>query len=172
MATEQRSSSRKRPGLGQGVSRITPITFGVTLGLLAVAVEAFFTVNPPSAYGVCIACHGRDLVNWLVNQTTGMSLTVAEVSLAFPVLTVVGVLIGSTLAALQHREFHWSWPDNPLRSFLWGFVVMSSALLAAGCSIRLILQITRGDSASLLAFIGMTAGIVMTTVIMKRRALR
>ncbi len=166
------STSRKRPALWQRLTKITPITFGVTLGLLAVGVEAFFTVNPPSAYGVCIACHGRDLVNWIVNQTTGMSLTVAEVSLVFPVLTVAGVLLGSTLAAIRHREFRWHWSDNSLRTFLWGFLVMNSALLAAGCSIRLILQIVRGDSASLLALIGMTAGIIMTTVMMKRRALR
>ena len=168
----QGSPSRKGPVLWQGLTRITPITFGVTLGLLAVGLEAFFNVNPPSAYGVCIACHGRDLVNWIVNQVTGMSLTVAEVSLVFPVLTVVGILGGSTLAAIRHREFHWHWPGNPLRTFLWGFLVMNSALLAAGCSIRLILQIVRGDSASLLALIGMTAGIVITTVIMRRRALR
>ncbi len=168
----QGSASRKTPVPWQRLTRITPITFGLTLGLLAVGVEAFFTVHPPTGYGVCIACHGRDLVNWIVNQVTGTSLTVAEVSLVFPVLTVVGVLLGSTLAAVRHGEFRWHWPDNPLRTFLWGFLVMNSALLAAGCSIRLIVQIVRGDSASLLALFGMTAGIVMTTVMMKRKALR
>ena len=168
----QGSASRKKPVLWQRLTGITPVTFGLTLGLLAVGVEAFFTVNPPSAYGVCMSCHGRDLVNWVVNQVTGMSLTVAEVSLVFPVLTVVGILVGSTLAAVRHHEFRWHWPDNPLRTFLWGFLVVNSALLAAGCSIRLILQIVRGDSASLLSLIGMTAGITMTTFFMKRRALR
>lgn len=166
------TSRQQRPALWHGLTRITPVTFGVTVGLLAVALEAFFTVSSPSSYGVCIACHGRDLVNWITNHLTGMSLSVAEVSLAFPLLTVVGVLIGSTLAAARHGEFRWHWPDNPLRTFVWGFLAMNSALLAAGCSIRLILRLAHGESLGLLALIGMIAGIGVTTIMMKWRALR
>ncbi len=152
--------------------RITPVTFGIVVGLLAVALEAFFTVRPPAVYGVCIACHGRDLANSTVNAVAGTSLTVADASLAFPLLTVVGVVIGGVLAAVRNSEFRPHWPDLPLRTFAWGFLVMNFALLAAGCSIRLLLRAAHGEALGALALGAMAAGIAGATVVMRWRAVR
>ncbi len=166
------STAGRGPASRRGPIGITPVTLGVVAGLLAVALEAFFTVRPPSAYGICIACHGRDLVNWTANLLAGTSLTVARVSLVFPLLTVVGVAGGAALAALRHGEFRWHWPDHPLRTFVWGFLVMNFALLAAGCSIRLVLRAAHGEALGLLGFVAMAAGIGVTTALMKWRAVR
>lgn len=152
--------------------KTTAITLGIALGLGAVALEVFFAVKPPKAYGVCIACHGRDLVNSIVNALAGTSMTVAEVSLAFPLLTVVGVVIGASAAALIHREFRWYRPDLSRYTFLWGFLVMNFALLAAGCFIRIILRAANGEVLGLLTLAAMATGIVVTTILMKKRALR
>lgn len=48
--------------------RITPATAGFIVGFLAAALQAFFHVIPPPAYGICIACHMKDLVNWILNM--------------------------------------------------------------------------------------------------------
>ena len=43
---------------------VTAVPMGITAGLLAVLADAIFDVRPPEAYGICMACHARDLVNW------------------------------------------------------------------------------------------------------------
>ncbi|MBI2917362.1 MAG: YeeE/YedE family protein [Chloroflexi bacterium] len=173
-ASRQGGTSRAegiaRPGLW-GL-RVTPVAFGVTLGVMAVALEVLFTVRPPSAYGVCIACHGRDLLGWVTNRLAGTSLELAEVSLTFPLLTVVGVLVGAAIAALRNGELRWHQPEQPLPSFLWGFLAMNFALLAAGCSIRLLLRAAHGEALGLAAFGAMAGGIGVATTLMKWRALR
>ncbi len=168
----RKAASPQAPTTRRGKVKTTAVTMGIALGLVAVALEVFFTVNPPEAYGVCIACHGRDLVNSIVNAISGTSLAVAEVSLAFPLLTVAGVVIGASAASLIHGEFRWHRPDISLRTFLWGFLVMNFALLAAGCFIRIILRAANGEVLGVLALLIMTAGIVGTTLLMKKRALR
>ncbi len=165
-------ASRKPMISRRSTLKTTAVTLGIVLGLGAVALEVFFTVGPPKAYGVCIACHGRDLVNSVVNTLAGTSLTVAEPSLVFPLLTVAGVVIGASAAALIHGEFRWHRPDISLRTFLWGFLVMNFALLAAGCFIRMILRTANGEVLGMLALAVMATGIVITTILMKKRALR
>ncbi|MDE3074118.1 MAG: YeeE/YedE family protein [Chloroflexota bacterium] len=150
---------------------MSPVTLGVVGGLLAVGLEAFSGVRPPAAYGICIACHGRDLIGWIVNHLAGTNIALSEVSIPFPLLTVLGVVVGAALAALRHGEFSWHWPDFGARNFAWGFLVMVFALLAAGCSIRLLIRTAHGDTLGLLAFLAMVAGIAVATAFMKWRAL-
>ena len=78
---------------------MTAVQMGIVSGILAVTAGALFEVRPPDAYGVCMACHGRDLVNWTINALAGTHLTVAPASLVFPVLTPIGVLLGALLGA-------------------------------------------------------------------------
>src|SRR5437763_10054146 len=107
--------------------RVTAAATGITGGLLAVIVGSLFDVRPPDAYGLCMACHARDLVNWTVNAAAGTHLAVAPASLVFPVLTTVGVLLGALLAARTSGEFRWQRPEPLLKTFVYGIVVMNSA---------------------------------------------
>ena len=122
------------------VVRITAVHTGIAAGLLAVIAGTVFDVRPPEAYGLCMACHARDLVNWTLNGVGGTHLTVATASLVFPVLTTVGVFFGALLASTSHGEFRWRSPESSWRTFLYGALVMNFALLAGGCSIRLLLR--------------------------------
>jgi hypothetical protein len=142
------------------------------MALAAVAAGAFFAVRPPDAYGICMACHGRDLVGWLANNQLGTSLAVAPVSLVFPLLTTVGVLIGAAVAAVGSGEFKWRGPDSPLKNFAIGVLVMNFALLAAGCSIRLLLRASAADPLGLAGFGAMVVGVILATFWLRRRALR
>jgi len=154
------------------VLRISAIQMGIAAGLLAVAASAFFEVGPPEAYGICMACHGRDLVDWIVNRLSGTHLEVAQASLLYPVLTTLGALMGAFVAAKISREFRWRTPENPLKTFAYGVLVMNCALLAGGCSIRLLLRTAAGDVLGMMGFAGMIAGIFIGTKWMRWRATR
>jgi hypothetical protein len=152
--------------------RITGLQAGVVFALAAVAAGAFFSVRPPDAYGICMACHGRDLVNSVVNSLTDARLTVAPVSLVFPLLTTVGVLVGALAGATSSGEFRWRRPRKGLKSFVYGILVMNFGLLAAGCSIRLLLRTSAGDLLGLAGFAAMVVGVILATYWLRWRALR
>lgn len=153
--------------------RITGLQAGVVMAIAAVSAGAFFEVRPPEAYGICMACHGRDLVNWIGHELTGNGrLIMAPASIVFPLLTVVGVLLGARLAAAIAGEFRFRKPTRPSRHFLYGVVVMNAGLLAAGCSTRLVLRASAGDQLGLIGVAAMIIGIVLATFWLRRRALR
>lgn len=152
--------------------RVTALQLGVVAGVLAVVAGTFFDVRPPEAYGICMACHARDLLNWTINRAADTHLTVAPASLVFPVLTTIGVLLGAVLGSTTSKEFRWSTPDNSLKTFLYGALVMNSALLAGGCSIRLLLRSAAGEVLGLMGFAGMVAGVILGTFWLRWRATR
>lgn len=156
----------------RGRFRVSGIQAGAVMALAAVAAGSFFQVRPPEAYGICMSCHGRDLVNWFLNDLLGTDLTVAVASLVFPVLTTVGVLVGAFIAAVVSGEFRFRMPSKPLKSFGQGVLVMNLALLAGGCSTRLLLSTSAGDLLGLTGFAAMVLGVVLATFWLKRRALR
>lgn len=152
--------------------RITAVQTGVVAGLLAVLAGTLFDVRPPDAYGVCMACHARDLVDWTVNHLAGTRLTVAPASLVIPVLTPIGVLLGALGAAVSTGEFQWRTPDRSWRTFLYGVLVMNFALLAGGCSIRLLLRTAAGEALGFSGFVGLVAGVAAATRWLRWRASR
>ena len=162
------------PAIGDrtGAPRISATVAGGVAGLAAVVAGAFFDVRPPDVYGVCMACHARDLVDWIVNRAAGTHLTVAPASLVFPVLTPVGVLLGAMIAARTSSEFRWRIPDSPLRTFAYGVLVMNAALLAGGCSIRLLLRTAAGEALGMSGFAGLIAGVILATQWLRWRAAR
>lgn len=171
MATTATSVTRSTSKPARTI-HVTALQLGIAAGVLAVVAGAFFDVRPPEAYGICMACHGRDLLNWTINRTIGTHLTVAPASLVFPVLTTIGVLLGALLGSKTSKEFRWSSPDNSLKTFFYGALVMNSALLAGGCSIRLLLRSAAGEVLGLLGFAGMVAGAILGTFWLRWRATR
>lgn len=155
-----------------GAIRVTALQLGIVAGISAVIAGSLFDVRPPDAYGICMACHARDLLNWTINRVAGTHLTIAPASLVFPVLTTIGVLMGAVLGSTTSGEFRWSSPDNSLRTFIYGAVVMVSALIAGGCSIRLLLRSAAGEALGLMGFGGMVAGVTLATLWLRWRATR
>jgi hypothetical protein len=145
---------------------------GVVAGVLAVLAEMLFDVRPPAAYGVCMACHGRDLVNWTLNAVATTDLPVAPASLLYPLLTTVGVFLGALASARRHGEFRWVTPDHPIKTFLYGLLVMNFALIAGGCAIRLTLRTAAGEPLGAAGFGAMATGIVLGTWWLRWRASR
>jgi len=152
--------------------RVTATTTGVVGALLAVMAGSLFDVRPPDAYGLCMACHARDFVDWTINAVAGTQLTVAPASLVLPVLTPIGVLIGALLAARINGEFHVQVPEHPIKTFVYGVVVMNCALLAGGCSIRLLLRTAAVEPLGMIGFGALATGVILATHWLRWRAAR
>ena len=148
--------------------RPTAVTYGVVAGLLAVGVQVFLGVKPPPAYGICTACHPRDMVNWLLNHLTGSDWETAPVSAAVPLLTTIGLVIGASIAARRHREFRWVSLGSRARSLLLGLLVMNAALIVIGCPTRLLLLSAYGEVLALVGVAGLVIGILFGTWLLKK----
>jgi Sulphur transport len=143
------------------------VFYGVVTALLAVVVGEWLRVSPPAAYGLCSACHGRDLADWILNHVEGKKLFVTAAGTGWPLLTVVGLVIGSFVAARRNGEFGSINIGGNVRQFAFGSVVMGAALFVGGCPTRIIIRTGYGDLAGLLALGGVAAGIVAATLSMR-----
>lgn len=152
------------------IARLRPsaVTYGVVAGLLAVGVQVFFGVKPPPAYGICMACHPRDMVNWLLNHLAGTHWEMAPVSATVPLLTTIGIVIGASIAAHRNREYRWLSLGKRARSFLLGLLVMNAALIVMGCPTRLLLLSAYGEVMALVGVAGLVIGILCGTWLLKK----
>lgn len=143
-----------------------PLYVGLVIGILAAFVQLLLiSAGGPEAYGFCVACHTRDLVNIGVNDVTGMKLAAAPLSqnAILPVLTVIGVLIGAFFSARYYQEFRTK--AGSAVSYLWyllgGIFFMIFALFMGGCPYRMGLRIGYGDVIALIGVIAIIVGVVI-----------
>lgn len=165
--TGQSSDSTQGTRVWPGTWRISGIQAGVAMAVLAVLASAIIGDRADEAYGICMACHGRDLLNWLLNSQLNTKLPVAPAFLIFPALTTVGVLVGALVSAITRGEFRWQRPENPFLSFLLGVLVMNCALIAGGCATRLLLRAATGETLELAAYGAMVSGVILATYLLR-----
>ena len=141
-----------------------PLYVGLVIGILAALVQVLLiSAGGPEAYGFCVACHTRDVVNVAVNDVFGTKLAVAAISqnAILPVLTVIGVLIGAFVSAKYYREFR-AKAGNAV-SYVWyllgGIFFMVFALFMGGCPYRIGLRIGYGDVVALIGVIAIIIGV-------------
>ncbi len=152
--------------------RPTAVTYGIAAGLLAVGVQVFFSVRPPPAYGICMACHTRDMVNWVLSGLGIAHWEIAPVSVALPLLTTVGLFAGAWIAARRNGEFRVLLLGHRGRSFVYGILVMNAAILGLGCPTRLLLLGAYGEALALVAALAAAIGIFFGTQLLKRGILQ
>lgn len=151
------------------MSRITPWLTGIAIGILAVFAQWLFGTSAPQAYGICVACHSRDMLGWISNTLLPVNLVeVTQAGLFTPLLTVVGILIGAYIAAYLHNDNPESGSESNIKMFVLGFLVMTSALLLAACPIRLLLRIAYGDLLAIFGGVMMIAGIIVGVAVLRR----
>lgn len=141
-------------------------------GFWAAIAQAWVGVLPPSAFGICFISHPSDLFNWTVNKIFSVSFYVHDPSLDLPVLTVLGVLIGASLATIQHKEFKFRMPRNPLDHYINGFMVAVFGLMLGYCSVHIIMGLTYGSVIALTGFAGMMLGVTLAILYIKWRVHR
>ena len=130
---------------------------GAVMGLAAAAVQAYIKIQP-EANGISFIGHPADLLDWMTNKL-GTSWPVNQDFLKYPVLTVVGVLIGSLAAASRNKELRLQ--PGPVRkifaALIFGFLIANFGLLLGFCDIRASLLVAYG---SVVGAIGMAAIVV------------
>jgi hypothetical protein len=146
------------------VSARSPVVYGIVVAVAAAVAGELLSISPPAAYGLCSACHGRDLADWILNHAEHARLFVTAAGSSWPLLTVVGVVLGSLLAARRNGEFASINIGGNLRQFAFGAVVMGAALFVGGCPTRIVLRTGYGDVAAALALGGVAAGVVLATL--------
>lgn len=154
-----------------------PLTLGLLIGVLAAVVQGLLiSAGGPEAYGFCVACHTRDLVNDAVNSVAGTNLAIAAISqnAILPVLTVIGVLIGAFISAKVYREFRTK--TGSAVTYIWyllgGLFFMVFALFMGGCPYRIALRIGYGDVIAFIGLLAIIAGVLIGIKIATARAER
>jgi hypothetical protein len=150
----------------------SPIFYGIVVAFVAAIAGQWGGISPPAAYGLCSACHGRDLVDWTLNHVEGKHLFVTAAGADWPLFTVVGVVVGSLLAAKRNGELRSINLGGNARQFGFGAVVMCAALFVGGCPTRIVIRTGYGDVAALIALVGVAGGVVAATLSMRWAARR
>ena len=130
---------------------------GVVIGLAALLLAH---LGNPGNMGFCIACFVRDMAGSLGLHSA------AAVQYFRP--EIVGLVLGSMLAALAAKEFRSKGGSSPATRFLLGIFVMIGALMFLGCPLRMVLRLGGGDLNALVGLVGFAAGILVGVVFLKR----
>ena len=144
---------------------------GLVIGVSAAAVQAFFEVQPPAAYGYCMVCHPATMVSWVMNNYTGTDIAQPRAFLLFPSLLAIGVVVGAVAAANRNNEM--GWRRAPVRkkylAVLFGFLIANFGLIAAGCPIRLGLLVSYGSVTGVILLAALIGGIGLAAVYLRLR---
>lgn len=157
----------KRPALGESV-----FFAGLVLGLGAAAVQAWFNLVPPLAYGVCMVCHPKELVNWLADHLLNTHWGYSLISINAPILTVVGVVIGAGIAAIRNREFRLRSARQPILYFACGFLMINFGLILGSCPIRVVLLSAYGSWMGMLGLACVVLGVGAAVMVLRWTANR
>ena len=156
----------------------TPILLGILIGILAAFIQALIiSAGGPEAYGFCVACHTRDLVNAIYNAFFDPDLGLAPISLATPVLTIIGVVVGGYISAIKNREFKVKKSKISIYFLylLGGIAVINLSLLLGACPYRAALRFAYGDLVALIGIFsiagGVAVGVLTLLFINKRRSM-
>lgn len=154
-----------------------PLMLGLLIGVLAAVLQGLLiSAGGPEAYGFCVACHTRDVVNDAVNSIAGTKLALAPISqnAILPVLSVIGVLIGAFLSAKVYKEFRLK--TGSAVSYTWyllgGVFFMVFALFMGGCPYRIALRIGYGDIVAFIGLLAIVAGVLIGIKIATAKAER
>ena len=147
---------------------------GIIMGLSAAAIQAYFEVQPPVAYGIAFIGHPNNLLTWTTNEFLGTNFPVREAFVLLPPLTVIGVFIGSSIAAVRSKELRLR--PGPVRSrfsaVIFGFLVINLGLLWGSCPIRTGLLVGYGSVLAVIALASIAIGVILATVYLRSRARR
>lgn len=137
--------------------------------------QAYFKVIPPVAYGVCMVCHPRDLFNWAADHLLGLDWHYTIASTNWPLLTVIGVVLGALVASAQHGELKLRPARQAWFFFLNGFLMMNFGLILGSCPIRIVILSAYGDWTGIIGWVCIVIGVVGGSALLRwnaRRAIR
>ena len=139
------------------------LVIGIVMGFLAAVLQAVFQLQPPVANGISFLGHPRDLLNWIVDRFSSANWPVTQAFLIYPPLTVLGVVVGSFIAASRNGEFKVK--PGPVRkkwmAVIFGFLVANFGLLWGACDMRTALLVSYGSVLAVVALGAVFAGVFL-----------
>jgi len=137
-------------------SRWGIILAGATIGLLAPLLQKW---GNPANMGICVACFERDIAGALgLHRASAVQYIRPE---------IIGLVLGSTAAALLFREFRARTGSAPIVRFVLGFFAMIGALAFLGCPWRANLRLAGGDLNAITGLLGLALGIAAGVLFLK-----
>lgn len=149
--------------------RISAMMAGIIIAATAIIAQVIFAFAPPEAYGICLACHGRDMFAQIGRALFEQPFEMSEIARKGPIVTVVGILLGAFLAARAGKEFRFQWVENKWLSLLTGVVVAILALIISGCPMRLLIRTAYGEINALWGILFVVLGAIVGTLILKHK---
>jgi hypothetical protein len=154
----------------------SPVFLGILIGILAAFLQALLSsAGGPEAYGFCVACHTRDLINRIYNElftpTPALGMAPISAASAFASLAIVGVLIGGFISAKVNKEFKLK--KGSILSYalylVGGIAVMIFALLLGACPYRAALRLGYGDLTAGIGILAMALGVFIGGLILLKK---
>ncbi len=133
------------------------ILIGLLFGVMSAVLAA--TGNPANM-AFCIACFIRDIAGSMhLHQAAVVQYLRPE---------IIGLILGSFLAALAGKEFHSTGGSSPAIRFVLGFIMMIGSLVFLGCPLRMVIRLAGGDANALVGLAGFIAGIACGIFLLRR----
>ena len=123
----------------------------------------------PVAYGFCMFCHVRDIVNTFMRNAFSF-MTPAPISTIIPALTIVGLLLGAYVSAISTKSFNVRKTVNPALAFVYGLLVASFAAILGACPIRIVLRAAYIDVIAFVGVAAMIVGAIVASELLLKRA--
>ncbi|MFH0789232.1 MAG: YedE family putative selenium transporter [Pseudomonadota bacterium] len=138
-------------------SRWGIIGVGAIIGILAPVLQK---LGNPGNMGICVACFERDIAGALgFHQTAVVQYMRPE---------IIGFVLGAMIAAYLFKEFRPRVGSAPIVRFVLGVFAMIGALVFLGCPWRAVLRLAGGDGNAILGLLGLTFGIWIGTLFLKK----
>ena len=133
------------------------ISVGAFIGIFAPLLQK---LGNPGNMGICVACFERDIAG-----AVGLHRA-AVVQYIRP--EIIGFVLGSLIAAYIFKEFRARAGSAPIVRFVLGVFAMIGALVFLGCPWRAVLRLAGGDGNAILGLLGLTFGIWIGTLFLKK----
>lgn len=133
------------------------IGVGACIGILAPLLQK---LGNPGNMGICVACFERDIAGALgLHQADVVQYIRPE---------IIGFVLGSLIAAYLFKEYRPRSGSAPIVRFVLGVFAMIGALVFLGCPWRAMLRLAGGDANAILGLAGLTFGIWIGTLFLKK----
>jgi len=138
-------------------SRTLIIITGLAIGVLAALLSYF---GNPLNGGIAATCFIRDTAGGLgFHRGLGFQYIRPE---------IIGLVLGSFIAAIIFREFRSRGGSSPIIRFLLAVCLMMGALTFLGCPVRAVIRLAGGDLNAVTGIAGLIVGILIGIVFFKR----
>lgn len=128
--------------------------------IIGVIVALLVMLGNPMNMGFCIACFLRDIAGSLgLHRAAAVQYIRPE---------IIGLVLGSLLMALRHKEYAPRGGSSPMTRFVIAFFVMIGCLMFLGCPFRMILRLAGGDGNALFGLAGFIVGILCGVFFLNR----